>query len=299
MLAYERTPVVRIVNDTTEQAQCALFVKREDLNHPTVSGNKWWKLRDNLAEAARLNKPLLTFGGAYSNHIYATAAATHILQMKSIGVIRGERPKVLSNTLAFAEQCGMQLHFVTREQYRHKTSAQFHQQLHSQFGDFYLVPEGGSNSLAVGACCEWGNMLSRETPTDFVCVAVGTGGTLAGLSLGLANRIQLLGIAVLKDAFFLDGEIRKLTTATNWKLNYDYHFGGYAKTNIALNNFITEFEQRHAVPLDFVYTAKMLYAVLDLMKKGFFDKGSSILAIHTGGLQGLNSHAHHAAQPGK
>jgi 1-aminocyclopropane-1-carboxylate deaminase len=299
MLSYNPTPVIKIVNDVTEGAQCTLFVKREDLNHPWVSGNKWWKLRDNLAEAARLKKTLLTFGGAYSNHIFATAAATHLLNMKSIGVIRGERPEVLSTTLAFAEQHGMQLHFVTRAQYKNKTSPLFVDQLHLQLGDFHSVPEGGSNPPAVNACREWGQLICRETPTDFVCVAVGTGGTLAGLSQGMTNTARLLGVSVLKSGSFLEDEIRKLSPTANWQLTCDYHFGGYAKTNNTLNNFIADFETQHHIPLDFVYTGKLLYAILDLMKKGFFDRGSSILAIHTGGLQGRNSSAHYTAQPSK
>jgi 1-aminocyclopropane-1-carboxylate deaminase len=264
-----------------------VIVKREDLNHPFVSGNKWWKLKYNLEEAFKCGKPtVLTFGGAYSNHIYATAAATHELGLKSIGVIRGEETLPLNETLVFAKSRGMEIHYVSREVYRTKSSPEFIRALHEKFGDFYLIPEGGTNELAVKGCAEFASTLNDEIDFDFLCLPVGTGGTIAGMIEGLNESKMIIGFPVLKGAEFLEEEIRKYTSRKNWRLVYDYHVGGYAKTNAQLMTFLNEFEHAHQIPLDPVYTAKMMFGVLDLIRKNFFPHGSTILALHTGGLQG-------------
>lgn len=285
MLRYAPTPVQEIFDSVLDHAGVRLLIKREDLNHPLVSGNKWWKLKHNLAEAQAQNKKtLLTFGGAYSNHIYATAAAAAEFGFKSIGIIRGEETLPLNSTLSFAKQRGMSLHYVSRELYRTKTSSQFIDALEQQFGDFYLIPEGGTNILAVEGATEFAQTLN--TDFDYVCCPVGTGGTLAGLIEGLPEK-KVIGFSVLKGGEFLVNDIQALTTVKgNWNVVSDYNFGGYAKTNSALEQFIRTFEANHAIPLDQVYTGKMMAGIFDLIQKAHFVKGNTILAIHTGGLQG-------------
>ncbi|TXH29816.1 MAG: 1-aminocyclopropane-1-carboxylate deaminase/D-cysteine desulfhydrase [Cyclobacteriaceae bacterium] len=285
MLRYTPTPTVEITDPIVEKAGVRLLIKREDLNHPLVSGNKWWKLKYNLAEAQTQNKKtLLTFGGAYSNHIYATAAGAAELGFKSIGIIRGEETLPLNSTLSFAKQQGMSLHYVSRELYRTKTSSQFIDALEQRFGDFYLIPEGGTNALAVKGAAEFAQTLN--TDFDYLCCPIGTGGTLAGLINGLPKK-KVIGFSVLKGGEFLVDDIRALTTVNgNWNVVSDYHFGGYAKTNSALEQFIRTYEANHAIPLDQVYTGKMMAGIYDLIQKGHFVKGNTILAIHTGGLQG-------------
>lgn len=285
-LQYTNTPIVEISTPETIQAGIKLRVKREDQNHPFISGNKWWKLKYNLEAAQQQGyKTLLTFGGAYSNHIYATAAAAHELGFKSIGIIRGEETLPLNATLAFAKSRGMQLHYVSREAYRHKNEDDFIEQLKNRFGDFYLIPEGGSNTLAVKGVAEFAASLQKETEFDYICLPVGTGGTMVGMVQGTTST-RVLGFPVLKGASFLEDEIKPYTDSTNWRLIYDYHFGGYAKTTSILVSFIDEFEKKYNIPLDQVYTGKMLFGVFDLIGKKFFKPGSTVLVLHTGGLQG-------------
>jgi len=263
-----------------------LWLKRVDQVHPVVMGNKFYKLKDNLIEAQRLGHTrLLTFGGAYSNHIAAVAAAGHAFGFATLGVIRGEElsAKVADNrVLSQAAALGMQLHFVTRLDYRKKADTAFIAQLHDQFGDFYLLPEGGTNRLAVQGCRE---ILSTQDRQDFdvVCCTVGTGGTIAGLieASGLAQTV--LGFPALKGDF-LQAEIAQWTLRSNWQLCTNYHFGGYAKTTPELLHFVTEFAQQTGIAIEPIYTGKMLYGILDLIKQGYFAAGSRILAIHSGGV---------------
>ena len=291
-LTYNPTPIIELKSVVLAESGVRILIKREDLNHEYASGNKWWKLKYNLEEATRIgHDTLLTFGGAYSNHIYATAAAAKELGLKSIGIIRGENTLPLNHTLAFAESCGMTLHFVSREKYRNKTADDFIQQLQNKFGDFYLIPEGGTNGLAVKGVAEFGTALINEVDFDYLCLPVGTGGTMAGIVKALAGRKKIVGFSVLKGGGFLSAEVKKWTadSFSNWNIEQDYHFGGYAKTTNELIKFISEFEKQHQLPLDQVYTAKMMFGILDLIQKGYFKRGSTILALHTGGLQGRNS----------
>ena len=266
-----------------------LYLKREDALYPFISGNKFRKLKYNILEAKEHQKQtLLTFGGAFSNHIAATAYAGKINGFSAIGVIRGEEleTKVTSNpTLRFAKECGMIFSFVSREAYRKKTEADFIDDLKSKFGDFYLIPEGGTNALAVKGCEEILNNDDKEF--DYICSSVGTGGTLSGLINASNGNQNVLGFPALKGDF-LQNDIRKFAVQNNWKLITDYHFGGYAKINEALITFINDFKCRYNVLLDPVYTGKMMYGVSDLIAKNYFPKGSKILAIHTGGLQGID-----------
>jgi 1-aminocyclopropane-1-carboxylate deaminase len=288
LIKYDKTQIQELKSQIFEQSGVRLLIKREDQNHPFVSGNKWWKLKYNLEGALKAGRhsTLLTFGGAYSNHIYATAAAAHELGLKSIGIIRGEETLPLNSTLSSAKARGMKLHYVSRETYRNKTEPSFIEQLHKQFGDFYLIPEGGTNKLAVLGCAEFAKQLSAEVDFDYLCLPVGTGGTMAGMIEGLGESQKILGFPVLKAGQFLEEEVRKHTSKNNWQLLSDYHFGGYAKVTNELIEFIDQFEKQFNIPLDPIYTAKMIFGVMDLIKKKFFEAGSTILAVHTGGLQG-------------
>ena len=288
MLNYTKTNIQELKSQIFEQFDVIVFVKREDQNHPFVSGNKWWKLKYNLQEAVRLkHDTLLTFGGAYSNHIYATAAAGKELGLKTIGIIRGEESLPLNGTLSFAKSCGMHLHYISREAYRQKKETEFIQSLHDQFGEFYLIPEGGTNELAVKGCTEFAIQLNNEIDFDYLCLPIGTGGTIAGIIEGLDFSKKIIGFSALKGGAFLVNEVsqRLSTPKDNWAIQVDYHFGGYAKTTIELKNFIADVKTKHQLPLDEIYTAKMLWGVFDLVKKNYFKKHSTILALHTGGLQ--------------
>jgi 1-aminocyclopropane-1-carboxylate deaminase len=290
LLAYTTTPIQEIYDPMFEKAGVRVLVKREDMNHPYVSGNKWWKLKYNLEETRRQGlKTLLTFGGAYSNHVYATAAAAQELGFKSTGIIRGEETLPLNPTLRFAQNCGMDIHYVSRDDYRKKTEEGFIHHLRKKFGDFYLIPEGGTNDLAVKGVEEFARTLAEEVTFDTLCLAVGTGGTMAGLVNGFKGNRYVLGFPVLKGGGFLNREIENMTSSyDNWSLMLDYHFGGYGKSNRDLEDFMKQMEQQVNLPLDQVYTGKCLFGLVDLLNKGHFKEKSVVLFLHTGGLQARN-----------
>lgn len=263
-------------------------MKREDLIHPFVSGNKFRKLKYNLLQANTENQStLLTFGGAYSNHIAAVAYAGKENGFQTIGIIRGDElaDKIASNpTLKFAQECGMQFEFVSREDYRLKTDAAFLAQLENKFGSFYLIPEGGTNALAIKGCEE---ILTQEDGIfDYVACAIGTGGTISGIINSALPHQKILGFPALKGDFLQD-EIRNFVQNENWELITEYHFGGYGKVNTDLVDFINRFLEKTKIPLDPVYTGKMVFGIVDLIEKNYFPKNSKILLIHTGGLQGI------------
>jgi 1-aminocyclopropane-1-carboxylate deaminase len=269
-----------------------LLVKREDLNHPQLSGNKWHKLKYNVIEAKKRGyDKILTFGGAYSNHIYAVAAAGEIFEFDTIGIIRGEEHLPLNPTLMFAESKGMNIHYMDRNSYREKNSPENLKKLKKTFGKFYLIPEGGTNKLAVKGASE---IISGTNESfDYICCACGTGGTLAGLITGLNGNKNALGFSVLKGGNFLIQEVERLVYETtgkkynNWNINPDYHFGGYAKIDLNLIGFVERFQKINDILVEPIYTGKLLYGIYDFIFKGFFKKGQTILVIHTGGLQGL------------
>ncbi len=270
-----------------------IYIKREDKFHPAISGNKWRKLKYNLIEAKKQRKKiLLTFGGAYSNHIYATAAAGKLFGFRTIGLIRGEEHLPLNPTLTFAKNNGMKIHYVSRSEYRRRYDSGFIEEVYEKFGDVYLIPEGGTNLLALKGAAEIIEDINIDF--DYICSACGTGGTLAGIIAGLNGNKKALGFPVLKGASFLEKNIENLITDfngklfNNWQLFLDYHFGGYAKINRDLIDFIFEFEKLNGIQLDPVYTGKMMYGIYDLLLNGYFKSGSTIIAIHTGGLQGIN-----------
>jgi len=266
----------------------SVAIKREDLIHPIVSGNKFRKLKYNLLEAINQKKDtIVTFGGAFSNHIAAVAYAGQQNGLKTIGVIRGEELKDqndLNPTLKFAKSCGMQFEFVSREVYRLKNEESFLKHLIDSFGDFYLIPEGGTNSLAVKGCEEI--LTSQDASFDFICCAVGTGGTISGIVNSAKPNQKILGFPALKGDFLQD-EIRIFVKNNNWELITKYHFGGYGKVSEDLISFINTFYTTTKIPLDPIYTGKMLYGVLDLIESNYFPAQSKILVIHTGGLQGI------------
>lgn len=270
----------------------SLFIKREDLLHPTISGNKYRKLRYNIEEARNLNHTtLLTFGGAFSNHIAAVAAVGKEFGFKTIGIIRGDEmgfklENTLKNnhTLQLASLQNMQLEFVSRPIYRAKNSTSFLQFLQEKFGDFYLIPEGGTNELAVKGVAE---LLNKEDANfDFIAVSMGTGGTISGLVKASLPHQKILGFASLKADFF-SNIIHKYTTKENFEIFNNYHFGKYGKVTEELIIFINKFKKETAIPLDPIYTGKMIFGLVNLINQNYFENGAKILAIHTGGLQGI------------
>jgi len=272
-------------------------VLRLDCIHPLVSGNKWFKLKLNLQQAQSEGyERVLSFGGAYSNHLRALAAAARLAGMESIGIVRGELPDPLNPVLAFARQQGMELHAVTRGDYRKKQQVDFIAGLVSRFGDFFLIPEGGSNQLGVLGCGQImehlkPELLKSENQTTVVAAACGTGATLAGLIRGaqqyhLAN--EFVGVAVLKGADFLHKDIRQWLgpehQSIKWQLNTACHCGGYARCTPELTEFVASFQGKTGIPLEPVYTGKLVYALYSMIESGAIAKGSRVIWLHTGGI---------------
>ena len=273
-----------VQNDITRKFKIHLFIKRDDLIHPEVSGNKWRKLKYNLEQARLENKTtLLTFGGAFSNHITATAAAGKLLGFKTIGIIRGEEYQPLNKSLQFAADSGIELYYINRVAYKDKKHIP--SSLFSDIDSMYILPEGGANVWAVKGCTEITDEI--QTDFDFICCACGTGTTLAGIAGNLKAHQQALGFPVLKNGDFLTEEIKKFTTA-DFQLMTDYHFGGYAKTSPELIQFIKDFYAEHQILLDYVYTGKMMYGIMDLIAKNYFPPESVVIAVHTGGVMNAN-----------
>ena len=265
-----------------------LIIRRLDLVHPQISGNKFFKLKYNFLEAKRQGyQHILSFGGAYSNHIAATAFAAQQFGFKSVGVIRGEElaDRPLNPTLATAQEFGMQLHFVSRDEYRRKQQPEYLAELARHFPEHYVIPEGGTNALAIQGCQEI--LKDSDAQFDVICCAVGTGGTISGLIEASHAHQQILGFSALKGSFLKD-EVAQLTKKTNWNILDDYCCGGYAKTSAALVQFIRDFEAEFSILLEQVYTAKMLMGIFDLIEKNYFPARSKLLVIHSGGLQGRN-----------
>ncbi len=282
-----------IIDPFLKEHQIELYIKREDLVFPELSGNKFRKLKYNLIEAQRLNKKtLLTFGGAFSNHIHATAAAGKKFGFKTIGIIRGEELAknkeqlfAKNRTLRDAKNNGMHFHFIDRQTYRNKEQPEFLDSLKNLFGDFYLIPEGGTNEIAIKGCQQILNTVDFDY--DFICTAVGTGGTISGIINSSTDKQKIIGFPALKENYLHD-EIKKYSIRDNWELVRDYHFGKYAKVTPDLVLFINNFYKQHKIPLDPIYTGKMIYGIYEEIKAKRFPKKCRILAIHTGGLQGIH-----------
>lgn len=295
-LSIPFSPIQELHSPLFAYHKIRLFVKRDDLLDADISGNKWRKLKYNLLAAKEKNySTLLSFGGAFSNHIVALAAAGQRFGFATIGIIRGEQKYQANTSLSYARSCGMKLHFVTRDSYRKKYTADFLDALIDQYGKFYLLPEGGSNSYALQGCAEIMTELARQLDgvPDYVATACGTAGTLSGLLIAKHENTKILGVAVLKNADFLNNEVRTfiqpfgIAEAPGWSICDAYHFGGYAKYTDKLIDFIHTFGKDFNILLEPIYTGKLFYAIFDLLEQGYFPAGSKIVGIHTGGLQGL------------
>lgn len=290
------SPLQKIENEWTKKFDIQLYIKRDDLIHAAVSGNKWRKLKYNLSQAKYENKnTILTFGGAYSNHITATAKACELLGFNSIGIIRGEAYFPLNKSLQFAADCGMQLLYLDREHYRNKNISPLLEQIETNEAAIFIVPEGGANEYAIQGCTEIVDEINQQLMEnystknfDFICCASGTGTTIAGISMNLLAHQTAIGFSVLKHDT-LKQEI--LSRIPNLKDNFSMqaaHFGGYAKTTPALLQFIRDFYKTNNIILDYVYTGKMMYAFFDMLSKGFFPSKSTIVVVHTGGVMNAN-----------
>jgi len=278
------SPVQRVDDERLSRRGVTLLLKRDDLIHPELPGNKWRKLAPNLAAArAAGHARLLTFGGAYSNHLAATAAAGHYFGFETVGVVRGEERLPLNEVLAGAVRFGMRLVYLDRGTYREKHTPAVLGRLRDEFGDCYVLPEGGSNALGVRGCAQ----LSGEIAglCDVVAVAAGTGGTLAGIAGGLRPGQRALGFAVLKGGEFLNGDVAALQRTAfgretgNWRIEPRFHFGGYAKRTGELDAFIDEFAGRHGLRLNWVYEGKMMFGLYELVERRAFPGGTTVVAV--------------------
>ncbi|MBS1685179.1 MAG: 1-aminocyclopropane-1-carboxylate deaminase/D-cysteine desulfhydrase [Bacteroidetes bacterium] len=286
------TPLQLIREPSIAERGVELWLKRDDLTHPEIQGNKWRKLRYNLVEAREEgHDTLLTFGGVYSNHIAATAAAGRQFGFKTIGIIRGEPTDTATETLLTAARHGMRILWMDRAQYRMKDDPDSIESLRVQLGRHYYIPEGGTNLLALPGVIEMVNEIKEDY--DYICTASGTGGTLAGIVAGLYGRRKAIGFSVLKGQDTLTPTVAQLVSDyteqqfDNWHITSDYHHGGYARVTPALIDFIRQFKRDQLVQLEPVYTGKLLYGLYDMIGKGDFPRGTKIIAVHTGGLQGL------------
>ena len=264
-------------------------ILRLDAIHPVISGNKWFKLKYHIEEARKKSfSSLITFGGAYSNHIVATAFTARESGLKSTGIIRGERPAELSPTLKDAEYYGMQLMYTPR--YLYNDTEQLLSLMDMDISDTYIVNEGGKGTQGVMGAEEILNLADKSNYSHIAC-AVGTGTMLSGIINAALPHQEIIGISSLKGDDTLTASIRKFTKASSAYFNilFDYHFGGYAKKTPELIDFMNEFYLKTNIPTDFVYTGKLIYGIFDLLKKGYFPGKSRILIIHSGGLQGNRS----------
>ena len=281
------SPLTRLADDRLAGTGVLVWLKRDDLISAEIPGNKWRKLRYNLdAARAQGHRTLLTFGGAYSGHIRAVAAAGRYFGFETVGVIRGEEHLPLNESLRYAASRGMRLTYLDRAAYRRKDTEDVLDQLRAEFGACYVLPEGGSNALAVRGCAEVPGEITE--PFDLICCPCGTGGTLAGLAAGLRPGQRALGFAVLKGAAFLDQEVARLQREAvgaptgNWSIRHDVHCGGYARRTPELEGFIADFERRHALTLDWVYVAKMMRGIFALAADGTLRPGTRLVAVITG-----------------
>ncbi|WP_206485154.1 pyridoxal-phosphate dependent enzyme [Thalassotalea sp. G2M2-11] len=276
-----------------DQYQIQVQIKRDDLIHPIISGNKWRKLKYNIEHIKQQHhQGIVSFGGSYSNHIHALAYAGHYKQFNTIGIIRGEPHYANNYTLQCAQKWGMKLIFVDRKTYRKRHETSYLAQLQQQFPNYFIVPEGGSNHLALPGVSEVCQELEAQTEFDTLITPVGSAGTLSGLILGDQGKHQLLGVAVLKQAQYLVNEINQFighhAQLTNWQLLTDYHGGGYGKFSSGDLSALKAFSEQTAIPFEPIYSGKMIVALLDLIKKNTFPAGHRIVLLHTGGLQGLH-----------
>ncbi|MCW3090808.1 MAG: hypothetical protein JWP81_1877 [Ferruginibacter sp.] len=282
-------PVQKLHDDLFDEKQVCLSVLRLDTIHAVVSGNKLFKLHYFLQDALQQSSEgIFTFGGAYSNHLVATAYACREAGLKSVAIVRGEQPSLFSPTLLACREYGMQLHFIPRGEYTRKDHPDFLQIIQLQYPRFLMIPEGGYHPWgAAGAA-----LIMELVPdqTTHICCAVGTATTASGLLLGLKQNQHVIAVPVLKNLYDVKDRITFLTNRSfsleKLTILADYHFGGYAKKTQELIDSMNQLYQKHKLPTDFVYTGKMMFAIIDSIRKDFFPKGSKIICLHTGGLQG-------------
>lgn len=294
------SPLQVITHPLLTANKITLSIKRDDLLHPDISGNKWRKLKHNLLYAEANNiEHIISFGGAFSNHIHALAAACHHFQCQTTGIIRGEAHYATNPTLSDAQRWGMKLEFVDRKTYREKELPSYLSLLQSQYPDAYIIPEGGSNLLAIPGVEEVVKeivdalTIQPMSTVDHIFTATGSAGTLAGLISGVLKytpKTQVHGIAVLKNAQYLEESVEALVTEAekvSWHLHTQFHEGGYGKVSPSLSQFCQQFTEYTHIPIEPIYTGKMFYALWQLIEQGYFTTGSHIVAVHTGGMQGL------------
>lgn len=292
---FNKSPIQKLNYPIFEEKKLDVWVKRDDLIHSEISGNKWRKLKYNIKAFNKGNfNSIVTFGGAYSNHILATAKVCYNFNIKSIGIIRGEEQKALNPTLKRAKELGMELNYISRLEYKNKHTQTFIKNINNKYNNPYIIPEGGGNKEGVLGCKD----IIKEIPLDFnyVLTDCGTGATLAGISLAIKKHQKAIGIPVLKGGEFILDEVKKyycllqedITKIENIKLKTQYHFGGYAKHKTELLDFMKSFYKETGIKTDPIYTGKLFYSVVDLVKNNYFKQNSTIVVVHTGGLQGID-----------
>lgn len=294
LLAPVTLPVTALTSSLYRRMGLDVRLLRLDQIGEGVSGNKWYKLQHNLLAAQQQGaERVLSFGGAWSNHIHALACAGYRFGLNTTGIIRGEPENISNPMLRDALRWGMQLQFVSRADYRRRHDADYLQQLQQQWPDALIVPEGGSNPLALkGLAGLVEQIQAQHLQPDYLVTACGTGGTLAGLVAAAPPHWRILGVAALKGAGFLYSDVHQLLDSAGvrpqayWAIDLQGHCRGYARTTPELLAFMAEFEQQHQLSLEHVYTGKMLFRLEQLIEQGVFSPGSRILALHTGGLQG-------------
>ena len=284
---FKPSILTKIDDPLLDQYQIKLWIKRDDLLHLIISGNKWRKLKYTLDHALSEGADtLISMGGAYSNHLHALAYVSKALGLKTIGLVRGEQPETLTPTLSDLQNWGMVLKFVSRFDYRLLRQYKGCYDLPGLKPRQYWLPEGGAQALALKGVAELVNEI--DVAYDILCVPCGTGATLAGIIDMVPDQVSVMGFAALKNAEFLQTDVESLLPrpCSNWQINMDYHFGGFAKTSAELMTFMADFEFKNGIPLEPVYTGKMIYAIYNLITKHTFKPGQRIIAVHTGGLQG-------------
>lgn len=283
-------PYIQPLNSDWYQQQVAqIDMLRLDVIHPIVSGNKWYKLQYYLQYALQYQSTgILTFGGAYSNHLVATAAAANASSLKSIGIVRGiYAVESLTQTLQECVELGMQLVFVSKEEYDRKYNADYHLELQQRFPGYYLIDEGGAGELGV----KGSEAIAKYIPVGYthICLSSGTGTTLSGIRRGLNNDVQVLGYVPMKGGKYIAADINKylpIDKQHSYTLFDGWHFGGFGKQNDELVAFMNMFYQVNNVPLDMVYTGKMMFGIQQQLAGGYFPQDARLLCIHTGGMQG-------------
>lgn len=287
------SPLTKLPFKHAHYPNIELWIKRDDLLHPLISGNKWRKLKHQIYHTFTNDyEGILSFGGCYSNHIHALANAGHLFEFATHGIIRGESQNANNATLSLAKELGMKLTFVNRQEYKQREQQNYLLELQEQFPRHFISPEGGSHPLALVGVSEMVNEILKQvsfTP-DYICCPVGSGGTLAGIARSISEKTIALGISVLKSNHQLNSQVETLIDndqKVNWNIEHNYHCGGYAKVSTELKHFCHLFEKNHHIPLEPIYTGKMFYAIHSMIDQGKFKDGTKIVLVHTGGLQGL------------